>query len=399
MTIYAIGTGHSYLEPFNTLVKLCDDTKADYKILSTTSYKNYQYNDSPQPLEKLKEINLSDYQNKNQVCVLVNGVAKFAGPDEAQLIQNKCILNLISLIEGYNPDILNMVGHSRGAMTCLRIAEDIDSLLWAANLACNVFCIDPVDWTTYKDGKSYTLSSNIRGYKRIAMEDDSSTGSSIDTFPLMTIKSSATYTISSDDNIRLPGTHGTATQCNPILESGKTAYNNPGKPLWPIGYSTYTTINKQLISWGTEFNNISNDFQTINTYANMFINNPATLRGGVYIRTVNDLDPCKPDAEQKTEMYISTRLPEGLDLLCKNIYRGGPLFINNQHHDLFKTHFPKTCAAIPNEYKTIDFHKLSSTQKAADRSSFLAKIGADLGENNSLVVNCPIMLRNLENLL
>lgn len=399
MTIYAIGTGHSYLEPYNTLVTLCNNTTADCKILSTTSYQNFKYNDKPEPLENLTRINDSDFKNKNQVCVLVNGIAKQAGPDEAHTTQDKQLRNLIGLIQTYQPDRLNMVGHSRGAVTCLRIAKNIEGKPLPVGLKCNIFCIDPVAWISYMGGKDYTLTANVSEYKRIAMEDDAPINTSV--FPIMTIKSiNGGYQIQPIDNIRLPGTHGTATQCNPILKAGENAAQHSStNRKWPIGHSTYIMINKQLDSWETIMGQDFSDFDLIDNYAAIVNNNPghyeySSIGGWSLKRTVNNLDPCLPDKKvvQKIDTRVSKRSHEELDSLCPNPYQGGPLFINQQHYNLFQKNFPKITKLIPNDFMKVKYFDLSDAQKKAHRKAFFTGIkGSVKSDLVRLGLNCPTM--------
>ncbi len=394
-TIYAIGTGHNYTEKYNTLVTLCDTTAADYKILITRSnnvvpYLGTRTKDQPTSLK-------DGWEKSDQVCVLVDGPSLNATAHNYFISQ---VNKLKDLIKKYEPKKVNAVGHSRGAILTIYLTNILYNTKVIKDKKCSLFLIDPVKRSDLLDEFGLILALNINNYKRIIMEDDYSQN----IFPLQTI-TSCSYEIKQLDNIRLPGAHGTATQCSPLVSAGylvpnvklKLVSSEDGENVWPIGLCAYRSIKSQLIEWGTWMeveamvNNITK-FDIIDAYAAIITNNLSRYRDGKYVRTLNNIAYSKPDEKQKIDNVVSTRQPKDLNDLCPNPYRGGPLFINEQHKDLFKSAFPILYGCFDQkDITTFKYYTMSKQGQTVMINEISHSLSNHFDDVRKLRIYCPSM--------
>jgi len=243
----------------------------------------------------------------------------------------------------------------------------------------------------------YTLSPNIKEFRRFIMEDDNSPNY----FPLLKIHRSDNKLTPADENIRLPGMHGTATQCSPVCPKG-TEVPGPAKDkiLWPIGGCAYRMIKFRLRAWGTDMGDDPNiEFKIIDAYAAIITKNPhgkvktEGLSGFKYCtRAINDLVLSKPGVNQKIEKITPDRSTFNMNEICPNDYRWGPLFINKEHYDLFNVYFPNICAIIPVQFRNVGYYQLNQTQKNTVRDQFFRDFSekVTMEEDYVLVTNCPV---------
>ncbi len=67
---------------------------------------------------------------------------------------------------GRRPDVINMIGWSRGAVTCIRIAYALNQLSGhLSNIPINIFAVDPVaGLNKHHDTDAHTLTANVNNY-------------------------------------------------------------------------------------------------------------------------------------------------------------------------------------------------------------------------------------------
>lgn len=78
----------------------------------------------------------------------------------------KLAMNLLQRAHSANPiGRINMIGWSRGAVTCIKLANELFGPPWSNAIECNIFAVDPVAGTSKgtKD-KHRTLNTNVKNY-------------------------------------------------------------------------------------------------------------------------------------------------------------------------------------------------------------------------------------------
>ncbi len=387
LTVYCIGSAHNYKENYNTLVSLCDSTNAGAKILIThagnrTNYIGVQTIDREEPLNP-------GWENQNQICVLIDGPNFDKGmpatEKSGEYINNQTD-KLCVIASKYSPDIVNLVGHSRGAIMCnvfaWKLSDSMDykyhdknyfglSYTGTTNPIVNVFLIDPVNHTDISIKFALGLSPVTNGYKRIIMEDAGGVTGAVSTnstdnyaFPLEKITDeSSHYKIQTLDNIRIPGTHGTASQLTPVANNGEklpnpapVTINTPSKSkdFFPIARIAFCTVMNQLSIWETNYDTLELIFSSdtrniINEYARVFNINKFLLNRNSHNRLVNNAPRSEPNQTISYSWVKPSRDKNQLNLICPNPYRWGIFFINQQHAALFKDKYKSFYDVLPED--------------------------------------------------
>ena len=321
-TIFNIGTGHGRDEEYNLLVDLFNQTDATEirPPIIVTQNENYKVINNGPGYDCLLDSLLAQKYMNTCAETAVDHVAKWqSGPT----------------------DVVNMVGHSRGAILCIFMAWWL-KVRFGTGLKCNLFLIDPVSKSNYRQDEGRTLYGNVVHCCRITMEDDKGEGA-IALFPLQAIDARLANILI--QHYRLPGTHGTATQFSPHVATGMILASTPldVRIAWPIGAVAKLEILRSLCAWGTPLTataltDAQNDWLLLETYSRIIATNqpqrPALRTVGLRA-TVNDLDPCKAGSKQRFVPVRGTRTEVGLEQVsCPNPYRGRGLFVNQQHKNL-----------------------------------------------------------------
>lgn len=399
LTIYGIGSGHTYVEQYNTLVELCNRTEADIKIVLINGDSiNYARVYNGANSTELLPDNWAD--GKKSVCILVDGPG--ANPATANGYFESQFSLIKPLIDTFKPDVINAAGHSRGAIFCL---FTINQLANTYKGKCNVFLIDPVNMSLADKDLALRLGPNISKYKRIVMEDEGSNK----VFPPAEISSNGGPQIKETDNIRFPGTHGTATQLTPIVPNN---YLLPDRKqftldgVWPIAKTTFLMIVEYLGEYGTDFISISkiSNYQLIDSYAEIQFKNLIEYEGDQFKRLMNDTKLSMADQKSEVNLISLTgrRDEELLDKFCLNPYQFSPLFVDNEHADLFKKEFDDLFKILPEmvtskKYFTCEFGDLVKDQKKFNQE--LADNGLARADCQELRLNCSVMFSRLQELL
>lgn len=261
--------------------------------------------------------------------------------------------NAVKLVDsvaksGSEPITVNLLGHSRGAASCLLIANMLQQKLGADATRCNLFLIDTVKFAS-SIPEAYTrgIGKNVNNVIHIAMEDNT-----MPLFDLYEIKPAAGTADGRIKNIRLPGTHGTATQCNLLAGEGDKLPDRPDNflgteedrcKLWPIGGVALSTALDKFKEWGTPLSPageaLAEPSWQLYYYHRIQKCNPITSRLR-RLRLMNDSGKSAPDHKQgfvKAPGLLVKRT-EALKLhkFGDNHHRFGPVFVNEEHFELAK---------------------------------------------------------------
>jgi hypothetical protein len=180
--VYCIGTGHDSTEAaqlFPQVVARYDQTPPDQKHLlegvGSKAFRGFQAGDAP-PLPLSSDDTTSRLRGK--------ATGKGWGSNVKRVITDLVNADRMTPISR-----VNLVGHSRGAVTCHMIAHAIDHV-FRHRVPCNIFAFDPVpggitDFSTWMElsagdretlglnGKTAeVLPANVRNYFGILMEKD-----------------------------------------------------------------------------------------------------------------------------------------------------------------------------------------------------------------------------------
>jgi hypothetical protein len=333
-TVFNIGTGHNQTELFNLLVQLHGLTAAN----GIDHQK--RINDGPAGDKRLDEVVIPAFHMDNIKRDMTDAIIAWA----------------TRLGHQFDTSSVNLVGHSRGAIICVLIAGALFRLL--RTLRCNLFLVDPVNMSEIVDADARTLYENVQECRRITMEDDLSPK----TYPLQDVH----YVTGVDRRVlhyRLPGTHGTATQCNAKVAADQpiTCDPSPDK-LWPIGATAQLEILRALHAWGTPLTGPANRLAADNglllrAYLRIKRSNVSLVRnaqalgvGGGYFVHINDMKNAawffqEKKLVQTMASFFGQRTQAELKKLAgENPHRGTPLFVNSQHAALFNAQWPNLYA-------------------------------------------------------
>ena len=364
VSIFCIGTGHNSNEEYNILRILYDLTNTESGwVVSRMGGKQTgsQLFNPPQRMiapDKLHHKilydgapNLPDVGGKASGDYLVN-----VADNALELIKS------VSL-DGNEKLKVNLVGHSRGAVNCLLIATRLFREM--RNADCNLFLIDAVKvigvnkkliTSRVPEDKTRLLFENVKNCTHIVMEDDVKYTElngflKMGIFVLYEFEKVQINPPQMDiEQIRFPGTHGSATQCNPMARDGEEIPALPSgklipaaKDMWPIGGAALSLALQKLKSWGTPLHDdgralateekefwFLNRVQLINRFITPFSKK----------RLINDSKQSISKENQEVDLVpgginkVLYRPKELLDRFTPNLLRHHPVFINQRHVDL-----------------------------------------------------------------
>jgi hypothetical protein len=315
--VFNIGTGHNRNEKNNILVILKHTTIGDdySENMEKNKHQHINYiNDGP---------GSKDPEDGGGTAIgkllTLKGVA---GQLQGWGIKDKTDAT-VAAIKKMDPAIVNLIGHSRGAILSMRIAAK----LYEADPVrptCNLFLLDPVKFSCLgTDYYNREIHDNVDSLRIIVMEEAQNK------FSLLTIKRRyaghrTRSDVPSDCYIRMPGTHGTCSQI--------TGH--------PIGNVTLETIRRWQKDVGSKPIHVWRDTQLINEYSRILSINPIVKNeGGMLTRLVNNQEPY-----QREPKMLESKEGERISLLKKkkitNARRGDDLFVNEEHAALFMKTFP-----------------------------------------------------------
>jgi hypothetical protein len=207
--VFACGTGHDHYE-YETLLFPClydDLIRAQTNLLKKTKKVNYKTGyTTPEKRLRQKAYLIDGIASKNEwekrwLGKGKQSIGKAIIGKDLEGKAKRCVVNL----KEDNPDIVVLVGHSRGSVICLEIAKRLNEE-WKNEKSKHkiyLFIIDPVNMATkqgFKDGEK--LEGCVEELNVMVMANVSESSD----YPL-TIPDSSKRIIHF-----MPGTHGTATQ-------------------------------------------------------------------------------------------------------------------------------------------------------------------------------------------
>lgn len=308
LSIFNIGTGHHQGEANNLLVALHRDCTSRSAVgLTRTAGGNFKFiNDGPGSADPQADWNV-------KLASLI-GAAQGTGSTRGVMATTDRMVELFRIT---NPQEVFICGHSRGAIVSIRIAAklcQIDPLV-----PVHLFLVDPVKrMTRGTDQFNRELGPNVRNVRCVVMENVDDNG----LYKHMSLKTRVPGEkrkhLSTDHFVRMPGTHGTATQVDA-----------------PIGQVTFQFARRCLAEWNAPVGaGLWNDAKLCNEYFKIQTYNPLVRRRYQSpMRQINDGGKFKL-AKDQTRM---TRL-DGLGIT--NRFHGHELFVNEHHFDLFRAEFP-----------------------------------------------------------
>lgn len=297
-TVLNIGTGHTRNEPDNILVRLFTRCAgADAERVGGAS--------------QLKLINDgigADYDAATGE-VSKNYFAQATGwglKDKSR--------DTVAVIARNRPQTVNLVGHSRGAIIATRIAAQLADRL--PGTRCNLFLIDPVKRSLFgSDHDNAQTHENVGLFRQVLMENESS---------IMFEPQTITHSAASTNTVRMPGTHGTATQ------TGQ-----------PIGVVAYMLAVNFLRTCGSEM--LDGPFtqaQIADAYASITLANPARRSGGRVGRSIRDMSSGAFGFKGLTNRGLAAKFG------ATNPFSHHAYFINPDHARHFASQWPNAFLAL-----------------------------------------------------
>lgn len=216
-SIFNVGSGHTRREP-NCTVPALGWACATPKVI----------NDGPDTLANQLTVRLD-----TTVAALVTGKNTFVEGTDAWTFPG--------LQDG---DIVNMTGHSRGAVLCHLLANRFANEMTTRgkNVTINMIVLDPVNMTKrYAGEASHRLNRNtcrmLGEYRAIYMVNQV-TKNSPNPFPPTIVETEDPTALGKVKPLTMPGTHGSGTQC---MSSH-------------VGAACLETIKFYLVKWGSQIN-------------------------------------------------------------------------------------------------------------------------------------------------
>jgi hypothetical protein len=337
LSVFCIGTGHTREEKFNLLAAL-------HSLVAATGIPDGK---RPVPPE--------DPAIGPHYKLIYDGPPNLPQLPEPQLIRvRETTAAVLAALQASRPPtasdpwIVNLAGHSRGAVACMMAA----AVLTQKNLPAkvNMFLIDTVKRASTSDEVGLRILGNTQEFFQIVMEDEPTL-----VFKLANIQARLTNNDTQAPlirHIRLPGTHGTATQCNPLTSKCDTVKdvslsNTPLPRLWPLGGVAIRHALRKFQEWGSPLTEAGLRYigqakgQPFNeaVFRNILLSEYWRIldlhpfdNGH---RHVNDVPSSKPGVVQDVRRVKGIRSEAELGKRAANPFRKSNIFVNQQHFDLF----------------------------------------------------------------
>lgn len=301
-TVFAIGTGHSRHESNTLMVRLDQSCKGV----------GAQHLGSAVPQMKYILDGIGKSYDADSGKVSSNIFAQATGwglKDKAE--------EVIEHIQRLQPTVVNLTGHSRGAIICTRIAALLSVRM--PGTRCNLFLVDPVKRSLIgSDTFNTETHHNVRLFRQIIMENESSF-----LFEPTKIDHGGS---AARNTIHMPGRHGTATQ------TGQ-----------PIGVVAQMLAVNFLTLCGSDMGQAPYTAAELSdAYGRVNLSNPVKKKksswfgfgGGGSGRSFQDLDA------GKRVFGFSGGRSLGSSFGAKNAFRDDEYFINNDHARHFQSVWP-----------------------------------------------------------
>lgn len=329
--ILCIGTSHNASENANVLVKLCGAISTRLKGLGIEGNHCGRGTNANRIARRFAD---GIPNESNGGWTWLNDGQNGAGSGMKD--QSKANFEIIESLPTFPTDVV-LVGHSRGAICCLRIAALLQKQYRANSPRCHLFLYDPVK--RLAQGTDYynrTIHANVDTIKVIAMEDEDATTAGAKNFKLMSIKTDGDAA-GEIEYLRLPGTHGSATQVTgfPI---GQVGYMLALEWLGQLGGNANVPHAAGLDLSQESFCRWYHRINLVNPVENgqRSVND---VVGGKVTRAANSA--LSPHTLGKRNQVLGT-------LAGENPYQGSGFFINPDHKARFTMAYPALDAALTN---------------------------------------------------
>jgi hypothetical protein len=337
-SVYSIGTGHARQEPNNTIAELHRSSLDPYKWI----------NDGPSG---------------------VFGNAQGAGMDRK-------VADSVAQIIAARPDTVNLTGHSRGAIICHMIANELGT---SANPACraiariNMVLIDPVNMSVHtQKGKEIRQGVKLGSYVMLAMENVTK-----DIFPLTTVTPLDDQFKARMLTINMPGTHGSGTQW---ITSA-------------IGRSVLGMIKAFMTHWGSRYQGGDpSPRELCEDFAGIHVENPVQYdkKGNVAKRQISDdakgmavspfakLTKKWEKVGKKRDKVISGQFTEMSAHIGRTAvdFRDSPYFFNEFHAACFKSAYPALYGRFAGDFSNQDLVNLELDDIEQNQPNITASLRA-----------------------
>ncbi|MGB7763264.1 MAG: hypothetical protein WBL61_25740 [Bryobacteraceae bacterium] len=289
-SVFSIGTSHSQREPNNTIATLGHECHPRKKI-----------NDGPG-------------------WHTLDLFGKFFG----QGMDSRCRSTVTEILT-WKPEVVNLAGHSRGAVLCHMIANDLAANNFPGTI--NMVVLDPVNMSSHTQ-RAGQLRSKVKlgSYVAIVMENESSSF-----FPLTDVKPLSRMFEGSISAFNMPGTHGSGTQC---LTS-------------PIGAAIKGMIKFLMQWWGSTFDapapkpkDLLELFATIHTATHFDNKVKYDSKGLVSERWVTNDTKGMNKPEDFKAQYQKVARQDQVGKMVDPQFRDNAYFFNKFHASCFKVSFP-----------------------------------------------------------
>jgi hypothetical protein len=144
--------------------------------------------------------------------------------------------------KGKLPDLVNLIGWSRGGVSCHMLANAMHSDPQLQHIPVNIFAIDPVPGTTNFQRNRTWIDDNVSNYVGIYARDERSKGFA----PVIPTFSGPRMTGNKPIILPLPGRHGT------LVGNAAIDGSNGKQELFAPGKLVRHLAEQYLTSWGTQ---------------------------------------------------------------------------------------------------------------------------------------------------
>jgi hypothetical protein len=334
LSIFNIGTEHDHSETSNLLVKLFHDCPSR-PITATGSPGNGD--DHKVINDGVGASNPDEGVAARVIKALPRKLDALTGDSLVKKSQE-----MFQLVKRLNPQIVTLVGHSRGAVAAVRTA----ALLWkefgTLSPDVNLWLLDPVKFSARGTHDiNQEIHANVKHLRIVVMEDTHDICGYKGGFKLLHLENQVVgkgrRDIEVDRYIRMPGSHGTGSQVD-------------GNP---IGEVTFQIARRDLAGWHAPVGagvwsepKICNEYfgiHRVNEVTKHEISSLWRLMGGTELsRKVND--NAAPGGFKTVTTDSRARRLDGAGV--HNRFRGHLFFINEHHFTLFRDHYPALTTSV-----------------------------------------------------
>ncbi len=291
-TVFAIGTGHSRAEKNTLMVRLYDVCNAIDAV----------HLGSPAPQMKYILDGIGKSYDADTGKVSTDYFAQATGWGLSDKTDE-----VVEHAMRLRPEVVNLAGHSRGAIICTRIASKLSRAL--PSTKCNLFLVDPVERTPIGDSRNNAQThGNVKLFRQLIMENEGS---------FLFEPRKISHQSASINTVHMPGRHGTATQT--------------GQPIGLVSYML--AINFLGMCRSDMAGRPFSAPQLCDAYGQVNLANPVRKTSSGIGRLFQDLD-----AGKRVFGFSGSRDLKGFGR--KNAWRDDGYFINNDHARHFMATWP-----------------------------------------------------------